>query len=161
MIKTVNLYFGHLMQRANSVEKTLMLGKIEGGRRGDDIGWDGGMTSPTRWTWVWGISGDRWWTGRPGVLQYMELRRVTHDWATSLSLCCLVQPQPTPVSDMLEHSKSLAHRTACMFKEITNKTNAQHRELYLTLWWPKREGNSKQRGYMCMYSWFSLLYSIN
>ena len=27
-------YFGHLMQRANSLEKTLMLGKIEGRRRG-------------------------------------------------------------------------------------------------------------------------------
>ena len=34
-------YSGHLMQRANSLEKTLMLGKTEGGRRGDDRGWDG------------------------------------------------------------------------------------------------------------------------
>ena len=31
-------YFGHLMQRAHSVEKTLMLGKIEGKREGDDRG---------------------------------------------------------------------------------------------------------------------------
>ena len=29
-------YFGHLMQRANSLDKTLMLGKIEGKRRRDD-----------------------------------------------------------------------------------------------------------------------------
>ena len=41
MIKTVNLYFGHLMQRANSVEKTLMWGKIEGRKKGDDRGFDG------------------------------------------------------------------------------------------------------------------------
>ena len=39
-------YFGHLMQRADSLEKTLMLGKIEGGRRGRD-GW---MASPTQGT---------------------------------------------------------------------------------------------------------------
>jgi len=30
------LYFGHLMQRTDSFEKTLMLGKIEGRRKGDD-----------------------------------------------------------------------------------------------------------------------------
>ena len=50
-------YFGHLMWRADSFEKTLMLGKIEGGGEGDDRGWGGWMTSPTRWTWVWVSSG--------------------------------------------------------------------------------------------------------
>ena len=34
MLKLKLQYFGHLMQRADSFEKTLMLGKIEGGRRG-------------------------------------------------------------------------------------------------------------------------------
>ena len=43
-------YFGHLMQRANSLEKTLMLGKTEGRRRRDDRGQDGWMASPTQWT---------------------------------------------------------------------------------------------------------------
>ena len=33
MLKLELLYFGHLMQRTDSLEKTLMLGKIEGGRR--------------------------------------------------------------------------------------------------------------------------------
>ena len=33
MLKLKLLYFGHLMQRTDSVEKTLMLGKIEGERR--------------------------------------------------------------------------------------------------------------------------------
>ena len=33
MLKVKPQYFGHLMQRADSLEKTLMLGKIEGGRR--------------------------------------------------------------------------------------------------------------------------------
>ena len=42
-------YFGHLMRRADSLEKTLMLGKIEEGE-GDDRGWDGWMASLTPWT---------------------------------------------------------------------------------------------------------------
>ena len=78
-------YFGHLMQRANSFEKTLMLGKIEGRRRGDDRGWDGWMASPTQWTWVWVDSGSWWWTERPGMLQFMGWQRDEHDWATELN----------------------------------------------------------------------------
>ena len=46
--------FGHLMQRADSFEKILMLGKIEGRRRRGRDGW---MASPTQWTWVWVDSG--------------------------------------------------------------------------------------------------------
>ena len=36
-------------------------------------------------TWVWVNSGSCWWTGRPGVLQFMGLQRVGHDWATELN----------------------------------------------------------------------------
>ena len=43
----------HLLRRADSFEKTLLLGKIKAGRKGDDRGWDDWMPSPTRWTWVW------------------------------------------------------------------------------------------------------------
>ena len=79
-------YFSHLMQkkkkRINSSEKTLMLGKIEGRRRRDDRGWDGWMASPTQWTWVWINSLSWWWTGRPGMLQFMGSQRVGHNWAT-------------------------------------------------------------------------------
>ena len=50
-------YFGHLMQRTDSFEKTLMLGKMRAGGEGDDRGWDGWMASPTQWTWVWVNSG--------------------------------------------------------------------------------------------------------
>ena len=49
MLKLKLQYFGHLMRTADSFEKTLMLGKIEGGRRGDDRG-DGWMASLTQWT---------------------------------------------------------------------------------------------------------------
>ena len=44
MLKLKLQYFGHLMQRADSFEKTLMLGKIEGGRRGGRQRWLDGLT---------------------------------------------------------------------------------------------------------------------
>ena len=55
------------------------------GGEGDDRGWDGWMASPIRWTWVWVNSGSWWWTGRPGVLWFMGLQRVGHDWTTELN----------------------------------------------------------------------------
>ena len=64
MLKLKLQYFGHLMRRADSFEKTLMLGKIEGRRRRGQqrmkYAW---MASPTQWTWVWVDSGSWWWTG--------------------------------------------------------------------------------------------------
>ena len=56
------------------------------GGEGDDRGWDGWMASLTWWTWVWVYSGSWWWTGRPGVLRFMGLQRVVHDWATELKI---------------------------------------------------------------------------
>ena len=50
MLKLKRQYFGHLMRRADSLENTLMLGKIEGRREGDDRRSDGWMASPTQWT---------------------------------------------------------------------------------------------------------------
>ena len=56
----------------------------EGGE-GDDRGWDGWIASLTWWMWVWVNSGSWWWTGRPGVLQFMGSQRVGHDWVTELN----------------------------------------------------------------------------
>ena len=55
------------------------------GGEGDDRGWDGWMASLTRWTWVWVNSGSWWWTGRPGMLQFMGSQRVKHDWVIELN----------------------------------------------------------------------------
>ena len=55
------------------------------GGEGDDRGWDGWMASPTQWTWVWVDSGNWWWTGRPGMLKFMGLQRVRHEWAAELN----------------------------------------------------------------------------
>ena len=85
MLKLKLQYFGHLMRRVDSLEKTLMLGGIGGRRR---RGWQ-------RMRWLDGItdmmemslseSGSWWWTGRPGVLQFMGSQRVGHDWMTELN----------------------------------------------------------------------------
>ena len=85
MLKLKFQYFGHLMWRADSLEKTLMLVKIEGRRRRrrQRMRWLDGITDS--WAWVWVNSGSWWWTVRPGVLQSMELQRAGHDWATELN----------------------------------------------------------------------------
>ena len=88
MLRLKLQYFGHLMWRTGSLEKTLMLGKTEGRRRRGDRGWDGWMASLTWRTWVWARSGSWWWTGRPGVLQTMESQRVRHKWGTELNWTC-------------------------------------------------------------------------
>ena len=84
MLKLQLQDFGHLMRSVDSLEKTLMLGRLGAGGEGDDRGWDGWMASLTWWTRLWVNSGSWWWTGRPGVLRFMGLQRVKHDWATEL-----------------------------------------------------------------------------
>ena len=84
MLKLKLQYFSHLMRSTDSFEKTLMLGKIEAGRVGDDRQWDGWMASLTGWTWVWVSSGSWWWTGKPVVLQSKGSQRVGYDLATEL-----------------------------------------------------------------------------
>ena len=57
--------------------------ELGAGDEGDDRGWDGWMALPTQWTWVWVNSGSWWWTGRPGVLRFMEVtksRTRLSDW---------------------------------------------------------------------------------
>ena len=84
MLKRKLQYYGHLMGRTDSLEKTLMLGKIEARRRRgwQRMRWLDGITN---WIWVWVSSKSWWWTGKPGVLQSMESQRIRHDWATELN----------------------------------------------------------------------------
>ena len=70
MLKLKLQYFGHLMRRVDSLEKTLMLGEIEGRRR----------RGRQRMRWLDGVADSMdvilselrvWWTGRLGVLRFM------------------------------------------------------------------------------------------
>ena len=82
-----------------TIGKDWCWGGLGAGGEGDDRGWDGWMASLTQWMWVWVNSGSWWWTGRPGVLQFMGLQRVGHDWAPELNWT-EVKPLwlPTPFS---------------------------------------------------------------
>ena len=82
MLKLKFQYFGHLMQRTDSMEKILMLGKIKGRRR---RGWRKMRQLDAitySWTWVWARCRSWWWTEKPGVLQSMRSQRVRHKWMT-------------------------------------------------------------------------------
>ena len=84
MLKLKLQYFGHLVQRADLLEKTLMLGKIEGRRRRgwQRTRWLDGITNSVDNSVVWASSG-RWWrTGKPEVLQSMGSQRVGYGWTT-------------------------------------------------------------------------------
>ena len=86
MLKLELQYFGHLLWRTDSFEKTLMLGKTEEWRRRgrQRMRCLNGITDSMDMSFV--NSGSWWWTGRPGVLQRVTgLQRVRHDWATELN----------------------------------------------------------------------------
>ena len=84
MLKLKLQYFGHLMQRTDSLKRPWWWERLKTGGEGDDRGWDGWMASPTQWTWVWVNSRIWWWTGRLGVLPSMWLQSVRHDWVSEL-----------------------------------------------------------------------------
>ena len=74
-------YCGHPMRRVNSLEKTLMLGKIEGRRRRGRQRMR--RASLTRRTCTWSNSGRQWRTEKPGVPQSMGSQTHGHNWATA------------------------------------------------------------------------------
>ena len=73
-------YFGHLMQRTDSFEKSLMLGKIEGrrkrGRQDEMAGWHHRLNGHV-FGWIPGVGDGQ--GGRPGVLRFLGSQRVGHD----------------------------------------------------------------------------------
>ena len=96
MLKLKLQYFGHLMRRADSLEKTWCWEGLWAGGEGDNRGWDGWMASLMQWTWTWANFGRWWGTGRPGVLWFMGSQSRTRlsnwnelnwtDWWTAMSL---------------------------------------------------------------------------
>ena len=84
MLKLKLQYSGHVIWRTDSLESSWCWERLKAGREGDDRRLDGWMASLTQWSWVWVNSGSWWWSGRPGMLQFIGSQRVGHDWATEL-----------------------------------------------------------------------------
>ena len=111
MLKLKRQHVGHLMQRADSMEKTLILGKIEGRRRRGQqrMKWSDGITDSMHMSWA---NSRRWWrTGEPGVLQSMGLQRVKLSWVT--------EPQPPICLSSVHHSLIIClpsvHLCSCFY----------------------------------------------
>ena len=71
MLKLKLQYFGHLMQRTDSLKRPCCWEGLRAKREGGDRGWDGWIASPPQWTWAWVSTGRSWRTAKPGVLQSM------------------------------------------------------------------------------------------
>ena len=104
---------------------------------GDDRRWDGWMASSTQCTWVWIDSGSWWWTGRPGILQFMGLQRVGHDWVTELNWTELKAFNYTDHNKLWKILKEIEmgipdHLT-CFLRNLYVDQEAKVRNLYRTL----------------------------
>ena len=90
--------------------------RLRAGGEGDDREWDGWMASPTWWTWVWVDSGSWWWTGRPGMLWFMGLQKVGHDWVTELNWAELILSVFLGVEQLNSRRKELKRLSNCGWK---------------------------------------------
>ena len=137
--------------------------RLRAGGEGDDRWWDGWMASLTQWTLVWVDSGSWWWTGRPGVLRFMGLQRVGHDWATELNWTQSVRLGDWLGRQELDHERLWLAMWACITQkgkeESLESFKASHLDwlsCYLRGGWV--EGNDrciKQRECWCSMTLFS------
>ena len=125
MLKLKLQYFGHLMRRVDSLEKTLMLGGIGGRRKRGQQRKRWWMASLTRWTWVWVNSRRWWWTGgpaccdswgckesdttewlnwtEPNITRAGEAKSYIKHWQWHLRVCSKVQRLTVKTTNLSKH----------------------------------------------------------
>ena len=107
---------------------------LEAGGEGDDRGWDGWMAWPTQCTWVWVNSESWWWTGRTGVLQFMGLQRVRHNWATELNWTEWASLVAQTVKNLPAMWETWVHALGC--EDPLEKGKATHSSILdWRIWW--------------------------
>ena len=132
------------MWRTDSFEKTLMLGKIEGRRRRgwQKMRWLDGIIDSMDMVWVDSCSW--WWTGRPGVLQFMPSQRVGQDWVTELNW---KEEQITLHSSDLNCFLSVPSRKGTWFLTLFLGLGDENKTvLYQRLWGECSEGKWLSQG---------------
>ena len=117
--------------------------RLKVGGEGDDRGWEGWMVSLTQWTWVWVNSGIWWWTGKPGVLQFMGSQRVRHDWGTELNWaswhpeCAFTHSKESHKLMNSSHTFTSTMRSVKTNKQkATNHRNKNHIFIFLRVSFP-------------------------
>ena len=149
MLKLKLQHFGHLMQRTNSLEKTLMLGKIEGWRTRcqQRMKWLDGITDTMDMSWVG--SGSWWWIGKPGVLQSMGSQRVGHDWATELKWggVLVVKNLPPTAGDVRDQGL-IARSGRSLEKEMALQYSCLENTMDEGAWWATVHRVAKSRTWL-------------
>ena len=121
MLKLKLQYFGHWFEELTHWKRPWCCRRLRAGGEGDDRGWDGWMAPLTQWTWVWVNSRSWWGTGRPGVLRFMGLQRVGHDWVTELNLYVFLElycffEDPTNVGSLISGSSAFSKTSLYIWK---------------------------------------------
>ena len=125
---------------------------------------DGWMASPAQWTWVWVDSGSWWWTGSPGVLQFMGLQRVGHDWVTELNWTILItRRKKSGINRFLGREDPLEKEMAT-WVFLLGKSQGQRSLVDYSPWghkivghnWATKQQQSFQRDHVCTFCVFNL-----
>ena len=88
MLKLKLQYFGHLMWRADLLERPWGWERLKAKGEGEDRGWDGWMASLTQQTWVWANSGRQWSTGKPSNGEAKSWTWLSN-WTTTTVKTCM------------------------------------------------------------------------